>query len=207
VATPSQLIKDVSRTIFNIGYRIDLTDFAPAEAQPLSLGLCEDEKQGKEMLTRILYWSGGHPYLTQKLCSLVAMEKMNTCSAANIDDLVKKNFLSPGVNREEPNLKSVSDRLLENKKISRKLLKLYLRIHQKKSIIDEPLSTIHWELKLSGLVVSQEDRWLAMRNLIYKRTFTKEWIKEVIPTYWNRNIAAFFRRVQSIWKNRAHRKH
>src|SRR5205814_2031361 len=39
VATPSDLIQDTRTTPFNIGRRIDLTDFSPAEAAPLARGL------------------------------------------------------------------------------------------------------------------------------------------------------------------------
>ena len=35
VATPSDLIRNVNTTPFNIGYRIELTDFTEAEAEPL----------------------------------------------------------------------------------------------------------------------------------------------------------------------------
>src|SRR5207247_9872199 len=37
VATPSDLIQDTRTTPFNIGHRIELTDFTPTEAAPLSL--------------------------------------------------------------------------------------------------------------------------------------------------------------------------
>src|SRR5437588_8084230 len=39
VATPSDLIRDTRMTPFNIGKRIELTDFSEAEAAPLALGL------------------------------------------------------------------------------------------------------------------------------------------------------------------------
>ena len=39
VASPSDLIQDTRTTPFNIGRRIELTDFTEAEAMPLALGL------------------------------------------------------------------------------------------------------------------------------------------------------------------------
>src|SRR5438105_11532555 len=39
VASPSDLIQDTRTTPFNIGRRIELTDFTPAEAAPLAAGL------------------------------------------------------------------------------------------------------------------------------------------------------------------------
>jgi WD40 repeat protein len=189
VATPSDLIKDTQRTPFNIGHGIHLTDFTLEEAKPLSLGLCADPEQGEKMLARILYWTGGHPYLTQKLCGIAAHEKLGIHSDEEIDNFVEKNFLSPGINRQEPNLKFVSDRLLQDRKNSRKRLKLYRRIYNKKPVLDDTLSPIHASLKLSGLVLPGTKQWLSIRNRIYEKSFTGEWIKEVIPIDWNRNIA------------------
>jgi hypothetical protein len=189
VAAPSDLIKDAQRTPFNIGHGIRLGDFTLEEAKPLSLGLCADPAQGEKMLARILYWTGGHPYLTQKLCRITADEKLAVHSDEAIDNLVEKNFLSPGVNRQEPNLKFVSDRLLQDRKNSRKRLKLYRRVYREKPVLDDPLSPTHATLKLSGLLVPRTKQMLSIRNRIYERVFTGEWIKEVIPTNWNRNIA------------------
>lgn len=190
VASPSDLIKDTQRTPFNIGHSIHLTDFSPGEAKPLALGLCANPEQGEKMLARILYWTGGHPYLTQKLCRIAAHEKLEIHSDEVIDNLVEKNFLSPGTNREEPNLKFVSDRLLQGRKNSRKRLKLYRRIYNEKPVSDDPLSPTHASLKLSGLVLPRATQRLSIRNRIYERTFTGKWIKEVIPTDRNRNITA-----------------
>src|SRR2546427_431260 len=72
VATPSDLIQDTRTTPFNIGRRIELTDFTEGEAASLAQGLGREEKVGAALLKRILYWTGGHPYLTQRLCQAVA---------------------------------------------------------------------------------------------------------------------------------------
>ena len=82
VATPSDLIRDTRMTPFNIGRRVELNDFTAAEAGVLAAGLIsrEDaktrrnagEELEKKLLNRVLYWTGGHPYLTQKLCQAVS---------------------------------------------------------------------------------------------------------------------------------------
>src|ERR1043165_3540398 len=68
VATPTDLIRDPRMTPFNIGRRIELCDFEIAEAAPLARGLGTDETSASRLLVRALYWTGGHPYLTQRLC-------------------------------------------------------------------------------------------------------------------------------------------
>ena len=72
VASPSDLIQDTRITPFNIGRRIELTDFSAAEAAPFQSGLVlgspemsgRSEEEARALLGRILHWTGGHPYLT-----------------------------------------------------------------------------------------------------------------------------------------------
>jgi hypothetical protein len=71
VATPSDLIQDKRRTPFNIGRAIELTGFQLQEAQPLALGFEKKVSNPQEVLREILAWTGGQPFLTQKLCQLV----------------------------------------------------------------------------------------------------------------------------------------
>src|SRR5437660_1358499 len=61
VAPPSDLIQDVRTTPFNIGKRIELTDFTAQEASSLEAHL----PGGQRTLERILWWTGGNPYMTQ----------------------------------------------------------------------------------------------------------------------------------------------
>src|SRR5436309_9802217 len=71
VATPDQLIRDPARTPFNIGKRIDLTDFSADEARILAPGLHADPGEADRRLERVLHWTGVHPYLSQALCRAV----------------------------------------------------------------------------------------------------------------------------------------
>jgi WD40 repeat protein len=71
VATPSDLIANPTRTPFNIGRAIELHGFSLHEAQPLVKGLEGKVDNPQEVLKEILDWTGGQPFLTQKLCQLV----------------------------------------------------------------------------------------------------------------------------------------
>ena len=68
VSTPSDLIQDRRRTPFNIGQAIELTGFQLAEAAPLAAGLTGDRQA---LMQAVLDWTGGQPFLTQKLCRLI----------------------------------------------------------------------------------------------------------------------------------------
>jgi WD40 repeat protein len=72
VATPSDLITDKTRTPFNIGKAIELQGFKLEEAQPLIKGLEGKVSNPQAVMAEILAWTGGQPFLTQKLCKLAA---------------------------------------------------------------------------------------------------------------------------------------
>ena len=190
VASPSQLIKGSWRTPFNIGHRIDLTDFTFDEARPLAHGLGGDHASREKMLQRVLYWTGGHPYLTQKLCYVIAEERLETYADDTIDRLVEKFILAPETSREEHNLNFVRDRFTRDRAHRKSLLRRYRRICLGKTVSDDPRSPVITALKLSGVVVSHEDRTLRVRNRIYERVFTAQWAKDAMPRDWNRRIGA-----------------
>jgi signal transduction histidine kinase len=72
VATPSTLIQNPFLTPFNVGRIIALQGFQLAEVQPLIDGLEGKVSHPQTVLQEILDWTGGQPFLTQKLCRLVA---------------------------------------------------------------------------------------------------------------------------------------
>ena len=74
VASPTDLCRDKKvshNTPFNIGKAIELTGFDETEAQPLAAGFAEITDSSQEVLREVLYWTGGQPFLTQKLCKLL----------------------------------------------------------------------------------------------------------------------------------------
>lgn len=85
VATPSDLIKDGQRTPFNIGSRVEMTDFTLEEAEDLSLGLQLTDAERRPVLQRILYWTGGHPYLTLSTFASLRDSPPNDWSDGSID--------------------------------------------------------------------------------------------------------------------------
>ena len=74
VASPLDLITDKNRTPFNIGYEIALKGFTFKESQKLILGIRGKVEKPESTLEEILRWTGGQPFLTQKICSQIASE-------------------------------------------------------------------------------------------------------------------------------------
>ena len=177
VATPVQLIRDPSRTPFNVGRGIELTDFSPSEAAPLAQGLHSDPERAAALLERVLYWTDGHPYLTQALCADVARN-----STWEVDELVKDIFLSRRHSREQPNLRFVRERLTQGEADLVSVLQAYREIVAGRSVRDEPNSSVLASLRLSGVVKTDFAGGLAVRNRIYRTVFSEEWVSSELPS-------------------------
>jgi WD40 repeat protein len=191
VATPDQLIQDPARTPFNIGRRIDLTDFSPDEARTLAPGLHVNPGEADKRLERIFYWTGGHPYLSQALCRAVRERAADTVTAEKVvDSQVEELFLSSRAQREEANLKHAKARLEKPGSEGRRLLQLYRRVRRGKPVPDQPASPLFAQLKLAGVVKATDEGRLAVRNHVYEAVFTPEWAKSAMPSDRGRQLAA-----------------
>ncbi|HEY9753294.1 MAG TPA: AAA-like domain-containing protein [Coleofasciculaceae cyanobacterium] len=78
VATPSELVHDHQRAPFNVGQAIELQGFQLQEIQPLVQGLEGVVENPLTLLKEILKWTGGQPFLTQKLCQLVLEQRQTS---------------------------------------------------------------------------------------------------------------------------------
>jgi hypothetical protein len=170
-ATPTDLITDMRVSPFNIGHHIRLTDFTEAEAAPLSRGL----PGGPPTLSRILYWTGGHPYLTQRLCLALAERAAAGATVERIDAAVQARFLAPRARSSDTNLAFVQDRLLHSDTDRAAVLDLYARLRRGDCVPDDETNPLCATLKFSG-VAKEEGSVLVVRNRIYERVFDESWI-------------------------------
>lgn len=202
VATPADLIRDVRTSPFNIGRRIQLRDFTREEANPLAQGLGPDTlAQGR--LDRILHWTGGHPYLTQRLCRAVAESSLvgeNPASESavadphSIDRICLALFLSRQARDEDDNLIFVRESILRSESDRTELLELYRQVkHRPESVPDDHANPLVNVLHLSGLVGS-ENGFLRERNRVYARAFDEPWIDAMLPGAEVRRQRQAFRR-------------
>lgn len=186
VATPGDLIRDARRTPFNVGKRIDLTDFTLEEVLPLATGLELAAAEAEQVLGWILKWTGGHPYLTQRLCQLMAQMGGDNWTEAEVDRLVSRTFLGTQ-SEQDNNLQFVRNMLTKWAPEPVKLLKTYSQVRKSKPVImDEEQSLVKSHLKLSG-VLKQDGKALRVRNRIYYHVFDQQWIRNHLPeSIWQR---------------------
>ncbi|MEH1993302.1 AAA-like domain-containing protein [Nostoc sp.] len=184
VSTPSDLIQDKRRTPFNIGQAIDLTSFQLQEVQPLARGLVE-LGDSQEFMQVVLDWTGGQPFLTQKVCKLLVQGGLETRNwgiedADWVEELVRQRIIENWETQDEPeHLKTIRDRIMRSgEKRTGRLLGLYQQILQQGEIVadDSPEQT---ELRLTGLVVKREGK-LRIYNRIYAEVFKQEWCEKIL---------------------------
>jgi WD40 repeat protein len=213
VASPSDLIRDTRTTPFNIGRRVELTDFTAAEAVALAGVLARDEATGRGgdgaterpsrststsrsmksgaaaaqvLLARVLYWTGGHPYLTQRLCQAVAEEtgrggdggtgradkgrggggtelapsppRPVAPSPRDVDRQCAALFLSPSAREKDDNLLFVRERLLRSEADRASLLDLYAQIWAGKRVGVDDTNPLIDLLRLAGIARLSDGR-------------------------------------------------
>ena len=187
VTTPSDLIKDKQVTPFNIGQAIQLEGFNFTESTPLLSGLAPFFTSPETLLQEILAWTGGQPFLTQKLCQLVVKQVEQTDSIPLsgdtdwavdwVGELVRSHILNHWESQDEPtHLRTIRDHLFWHEHRVARLLGLYQQLLQGQPVPTDD-SREHIDLLLSGLVVRRGDR-LAIKNRIYQGVFTLDWVNQ-----------------------------
>jgi hypothetical protein len=171
VAVPGDLVADPTTTPFNIGERVVLADFTPEEAEGLLQGFGAG---AQDVLHRILYWTHGHPFLTQSLAS-TAVSRGDVKSSADVDRLVADLLFQAKSRETNINLADVGNRILAGApdpaqvaKYRADVLSLYEKILKGQPVFDDESNKLAAVLKLSG-IVRVEERLLKVRNRIYER--------------------------------------
>ncbi|MCP6760512.1 MAG: AAA-like domain-containing protein [Fischerella sp. CENA71] len=209
VAIPSDLIADKKRTPFNIARAIELQGFKLEEVDSLTQGLVGKVTNPQAMMQEILAWTGGQPFLTQKLCEIILRElaenRYNSFTPKEEGEFF--NFLDgrefggdifPSESSKGWVEAVVESRILENWEFRdepehlRTIRDRILQNHQKacrylnlyhKILQHGELacdnSQEQMELRLTGLVVESEGK-LKIYNRIYESVFNQNWVAKAL---------------------------
>jgi hypothetical protein len=192
VATPSDLIQDKQRTPFNIGRAIEVMGFQLQEAQPLAVGLAKKASNSQRVLQAVLDWTGGQPFLTQKICQLILNSESSITEGTEaewVEELVRSRIISHWESQDEPeHLRTICNRILYSQRKDQ-LLQLYRQILQPSFASpdqggDRGMKATNkpeqMELRLTGLVVKQQGK-LKVYNRIYASVFDQSWVDSQLP--------------------------
>ncbi|HIK29983.1 MAG TPA: AAA-like domain-containing protein [Oscillatoriales cyanobacterium M59_W2019_021] len=189
VTTPTDLIQDANSTPFNLGLAIELHGFQLHEVRPLIQGLAGVCPDPEGTIAAILDWTGGQPFLTQKVCqaivrdsgyrTLTARQLTQTDPKTFIDRYIRETIIKNWESRDEPpHLRTVRDRLLHSGDRTLPTLKLYQSILQNGGIeINDSPEQI--SLRLSGLAIKKDDL-LQVFNRVYAEVFNWKWLRKAI---------------------------
>ena len=183
-ATPQEFIQRPNITPYNIGQTIELRDFDIKldDLKILAKQLNQDAKKGGKVLEEIMMWTGGHPFLTIRICYQYTNHKDNYDGMTNkeiikniVEDIFPLRFETVQYN---PHFKPIIDIISRSKDIS-ELLSLYRCIYsnERGEIDRRDLSCAL--LKLSGLVKRIEKNKLIVRNKIYRQIFSIKWVESL----------------------------
>lgn len=186
VATPGDLIGDSTRTPFNIGQGVNVGYFTEKEALPLVEGFDLPESRAHQALKWILDWTGGHPFLTQRLCSVVAASVSGTVSKDDIDRAVREAYFGDR-SQQDANLRFVQDMLTRRAPDQEAVLKAYRSIVAGRKVVDVPQSPVHAQLKLAG-IVRPVGSHLRVSNRIYATVFDARWLAQHRSHHWIRSV-------------------
>ena len=179
VATPYQLIRHRDGGSFNVGHPVEMAGFQLHEARPLLAGLRERVRQPEESLAEVLHWSGGQPYLTQKLLELLSDSRQGEqATAAWVADLVRRQVIETWESQDlQDHLKAIRDRLLSGDERTRgRILGLFQQVAEHQDVPLEESDDQQF-LRLTGVVAAQNGR-LRLANPIYAAVFTPAWVAQ-----------------------------
>jgi len=181
VATPSDLIRGDHHSSFNVGHPVEMSGFQADEVALLEQGLVGRVDEPQAVLQEVLRWTGGQPFLTQRLLSLIAKEaNLSANVSQTAAELVERVAIAKIIENWEaqdlpPHLKTIRDRLLQGgEQRSGRLLGLYQQVLQQ-GVLGSDDSSEQMALRLTGLVVKRGGM-LRVANRIYERVFGEDWL-------------------------------
>ena len=178
VASPSNLIEDKQRTPFNIGKAISLKGFQLYEAKPLIKGLQDKFSEPRTVMEEILDWTGGQPFLTQKLCQFMVEESKKE-NPRTVEEVVKLRIIENWESQDEPeHLRTIRSRIFRDEERAGYLLDLYqqIRCSEGQDEVTADNTIEQSDSLLSGLVARREGK-LRIYNKIYQEVFNQSWVE------------------------------
>ncbi len=181
VATPTDLIQSHNTSAFNIGYAVEMAGFTLTEALPLMQGLASKVANPQDYLEKAVKWTGGQPFLIQRLLGMMEKELTGIAPPENIavwvENLVQGRIVTNWESQDAPpHLTTIRDRVISvEEKLRGRMLGCYQQVLADGELKDDR-SEERSKLRLTGLVVRRDGR-LVSYNPIYGAVFNNSWVE------------------------------
>lgn len=181
---PDILVTDPESSPFGVMRSIRLEDFGREALNVFATELNLASVDAREALDRVYFWTNGQPYLTQKLARTIARERISGDIAGHVDRMVQHQFGGRSSVSNEPHLSHIHRRIVGDRKNFERVLNTYGRIRKGIEVPFEPESRRQRLLLSLGLVTTNANGGLVVRNRVYELAFTARWANENLPLHW-----------------------
>jgi hypothetical protein len=177
VVDPKTLIKNALLSPFNVGRRVQLTDFELEHVKALVGLFGETAVQVEPDVAEAIWkWTHGHPYLTQRIClqiESIARQQSHpiSISSTDIDTLVDELFLSAPTSHTDSNIDHINEKMSSLSEGALAICRKLVRQGQiSRDAVEEESRFVL--LYLAG-VVREDGENIRIRNEIYHRMLTQ----------------------------------
>ncbi len=184
------LMPEAEESPFAISQAIQLDDFTRDDLDVFAAELNLPPSDAAIALDRVYYWTGGHPYLTQKLARAIARERISGDIKEHVDRIALQKLAGRAALHSEPHMSHIHRRITGDRKNAEALLNLYGRLRKGIDVEYDPESRHQRILMAVGLVVKGEHGRLKIRNRLYRAVFTARWANENLPLHWRGPVLA-----------------
>jgi len=162
---------------------INLDNFSYEEALPLAQGLRGKTSNPEKLLREVLWWTGGQPFLTQKICHLI-QKSQDYVPEGNekiwLEELVRNQVIDNWkIQDQYVHFDTIESFILNNKRKANELLRAYRTILLQEEHSDKNNEIIDILTNTAGIVVRKNGK-LQVANRIYAEIFNLEWIETTL---------------------------
>ncbi len=187
---PQILVTNEVFSPFDRMHAVRLDDFSRSDLEVFSTELNLPPQDVCSALDRIFFWTGGQPYLSQKLARAVARERISGDIGGHVDRIAEHQLGGRSALHNEPHMGHIHRRIVEDKNDFEALLTTYGSMRKGIQVPFDPESRQHRKLIAVGLVVSDTEGNLRVRNRLYASVFTARWANENLPIRWQGPVRA-----------------
>ncbi|MDH3491729.1 MAG: AAA-like domain-containing protein, partial [Gammaproteobacteria bacterium] len=113
---PVSLIEEAELSPFNVTQQVLLSDFSRKELDLFTTELNLGHEEAVAALDRIFYWTGGQPYLSQKLARSIVREGVSDDVVAHVDRVATQQLAGRAALHSEPHMSHIHRAIVNDEK-------------------------------------------------------------------------------------------
>ena len=153
---------------------IEPEDFTAEQSYRLAVAFGGEQELAQALMDRIRAWTGGHPYLTQRVARGVARKGGRF---EDVERVVREQLLAPEAANRDPLLAHVRAWLGDPSRAARRASMLLQKLAAGRTVAEPSEAAVADRLWLSGTVHVGAERQLRVRNRIIKELVAGGWLK------------------------------